>query len=123
MKTPNNTSVQAYIQAEFTQPVIDQLNDTYKNTYGAGNYVSTASNTYNSHSYAWNMKERGITCWLNTSPDLHQYWDDTSYEVTTETLATKIHYHSIDYTAIKSSVSGMYEGKFSTGPVMRHSPK
>ena len=69
------------------------------------------------------MVEGGPTCWLNQSPDLHQYWDDGSYVETSLAYAEKIYYYAGDggHSAVPSpTVSGMYESKWGEAPLMRH---
>jgi hypothetical protein len=64
------------------------------------------------------------TCWLNQTPDLHLYWDDGSYELTTEGYAEKIFYYSGDHSAVKSLThSGKYESKWGSWPLVRHDPE
>ena len=92
---------------------IEYLNSVAKNGYPKATFLETATYTYNCHSYAWNMKEGGPICWLNQYPDLHWYWDDLSYDLLqSDANATKIFYYSGDHSAVKSSVSGMYESKW-----------
>jgi hypothetical protein len=93
--------------------------------YPEAEILANASATYNCHSYAWNMTEEGggTICWLNQDPDLHLYWDDGSYEETTEANAVKFFYYTGDHSAVKStSHAGKYESKWGSFPLVRHSP-
>ena len=86
---------------------------------------------YNCHSYAWNMAEGGPECWLNdrhnssdSEPNiLELYWEDGSYEETTEEYAEKIYYHYAPggHSAIKSMTHpGMYVSKWGDSFLMLH---
>ena len=119
--TPKGKSIYVFTQAEMSATDIAASNSSATGTYKQATLISNSSNTYNCHSYAWNMIENGPTCWMNYT-DLHWYWDDGSYVLTTSENAQKIHYNTGDHSAIKSSVAGMYESKWGQGPVMRHSP-
>lgn len=121
--TPKGHAVSAFTKSEFTSSEIYLLNQQYIQLYPNATLVASASNTYNCHSYAWNMVEGGSTCWLNQTPDLHWYWDDGSYEEISETYAQKIFYYMGDHSAIKSPThTGMYESKWGQAPRMRHAP-
>ncbi|MCQ2238032.1 MAG: hypothetical protein MJZ73_02210 [Bacteroidaceae bacterium] len=83
--------------------------------------LSEATSTYNCHSYAWNMSEGGVTCWLNQFPDLHKYWDDNSYVETTAQYGTKVFFPNGDHSAIKSTrYPGRYESKIGDGCLVVH---
>jgi hypothetical protein len=68
------------------------------------------------------MVEGGSACWLDQNPDLHWYWDDNSYQITSSGEESKIFYYNGDHSAVRSSVSGMYESKWGSAPLMRHAP-
>ncbi|MDR0505677.1 MAG: T9SS type A sorting domain-containing protein [Dysgonamonadaceae bacterium] len=121
--TPKGSQVYAFQRAEMSASDISYYTLQYRNAYPQATVLANATNTYNCHSYAWNIKEGGVTCWLNQSPDLHKYWDDGSYIETTENQAEKIFYYNGDHSAVKSSVSGKYESKWGAMPLMRHSPE
>jgi hypothetical protein len=112
--TPNGSQVYAFQEAEMSASDITYYTTLYQNNYPQATVLANASSTYNCHSYAWNMREGGPTCWLNQSPDLHKYWDDGSYiQVTSESEAQKIFYYNGDHSAVKSSVvAGRYESKW-----------
>jgi len=120
--TPKGKQVYASIKAEMSSNDIKTITDKFRANFPSATVLSDASSTYNCHSYAWNMTEGGPICWLEKDPDLHWYWDDGSYETTTEVNAEKIFYYNGDHSAIKSSVPGMYESKWGSAPLMRHSP-
>lgn len=122
---------------EMTAAEKSSLDKYYRQKYPSATLLSSSTNTYNCHSYAWNVSEGGVTCWINGSnypqPNLDgtvlskddnvsQYWSDGLYASTIERRAEKIYYCRGDHSAIKSSVSGKYESKWGAGPLMRHSP-
>ena len=77
--------------------------------------------TYNCHSYAWNMTEGGLTCWLEQGAGLHRYWLDLSYVETTE--AENFFYYNGDHSAVVSITHpGKYESKWGPSLLMRHTP-
>jgi hypothetical protein len=122
--TPNNSIVYAFTNTEMSTSDIAYYTNQYANAFPQAVVLANASNRYNCHSYAWNLSAGGtIVCWLNQSPDLHKYWDDGSYLLTTENAAEKIFYYNGDHSAIKSSThSGKYESKWGAVPLMRHDP-
>jgi len=120
--TLRGSSVTALTCSEMSAADIAYANTNYPANYPQATLIASATATYNCHSYAWNMTEGGTTCWLNQSPDLHKYWDDLSYVETTSANALKIFYYNGDHSAVKSSVSGKYESKWGSAPLMRHDP-
>jgi hypothetical protein len=128
--TPNGTVVKGIYLAEFSQSEIDSRTQTIAAAYPNATVLANASQTYNCHSYAFNLSEGGSNVvWVNRikddgSANLTNYWTDGSYiEVCNDNIGDKIHYYSGDHTAIKSpTVSGKYESKWGPGPRMRHAP-
>ena len=125
------TPVEGLIRSELSPNEISLTDSYYQNTFPNAVFLSSSSTTYNCHSYAWNMTDGGQTCWINhnlsnnptLNSNLKKYWSDPiGYKETTETNAMKIHYYNSDHSAIKSSVSGMYESKWGSAPLMRHAP-
>ncbi|MDR1543621.1 MAG: hypothetical protein LBS50_04265 [Prevotellaceae bacterium] len=122
--TPNGSAVYAFQRTEMSAADIQYYTNEFATNYPLAEVLADASLTYNCHSYAWNLIEEGVTCWLNQDPDLHLYWDDGSYELTTEANAEKVFYYSGDHSAVKSTThSGKYESKWGAMPLMRHSPE
>jgi hypothetical protein len=122
--TPNGSQVYAFQRTEMSPYEIAYYTERYAITYPYAEILANASTTYNCHSYAWNMIEGGSIFWLNQSPDLHKYWDDGSYEETTEGNAKKIFYYNGDHSAVKSTTHpGKYESKWGSMPLMRHDPE
>jgi hypothetical protein len=110
--TPNKSQVYAFQRTEFSPSEIAYYTAECAALYPNAEILANASRTYNCHSYAWNKVEGGPTCWLNQDPDLHLYWDDGSYEQTTEGYAEKIFYYNGDHSAVKSLIYlGKYESK------------
>jgi len=121
--TPNGSQVSAFQRSEYSSSDIIYFTQECKRQYPNVEILANASQTYNCHSYAWNMVEGGPTCWLNDTPDLHLYWDDESYMLTTDDSAIKIYYYQGDHSAIKSIThAGKYESKWGSWPLVRHSP-
>jgi hypothetical protein len=100
----------------------------YDSLYSADTeLLDVATNTYNCHSYAWNMVEGGPVCWLEFNWNQNNYWHDGSYVATDmENDADKIYYaayHYGDHSAVKSLTHpGKYESKWGSGPLVRHDP-
>ena len=123
--TPKGSQVYAYKNPEMSSSDIAYYTAQYVSLYPNAELLANASATYNCHSYAWNLTAGDTTiCWLNQSPDLHLYWDDGSYEQTTEANAVKVFYYNGDHSAVKSTThAGKYESKWGSVPLMRHSPE
>ena len=122
---------------ELTDSEKSSLDSYYRRNYPSATLLASSTSTYNCHSYAWNMSERGVTCWINGSnisqpnldgtvsandDNISSYWYDGLYSMTIDSKALKIYYYRGDHSAIQSSVSGKYESKWGEGPLMRHSP-
>jgi hypothetical protein len=121
--TPNGSAVYAFQRSEFSPAEIAYYTAECAANYPEAEILANASQTYNCHSYAWNRVEGGPICWLNQDPDLHLYWDDGSYEQTTEGYAEKIFYYNGNHSAVKSLThSGKYESKWGSYPLVRHDP-
>ncbi len=104
--TPNGSTVSAFMRTEMSNSEITYYTNLYRTSYPQAEVLANASDTYNCHSYAWNLSEGGaIVCWLNQSPDLHKYWDDQSYLETNENNMEKIFYYNGDHSAPCSRTS------------------
>lgn len=98
--------------------------------------LAPATVTYNCHSYAWNMTEfvdsQGsplYTTWINffksdDTPNVSLNWTIGRFEPASSSSShfRKIFYSQGDHSAVKSSVTGKYESKWGTFPLVRHSP-
>ena len=127
-------SVQAFILNELDANTIANLNYYFITSFPNATYLSTATRTYNCHSYAWYLSNGGTTtCWINDSiydiyghgiaPNIEKFWTYDYYVPASSSDATKIHYYNSDHSAVVSkTVSGMYESKWGQGPLMRHAP-
>jgi len=121
-------SVQGHINTEMTSSEINSLNAQYTSLYPQATLLGNSSSTYNCHSYAWNMWDQGgPTCWINASisasnDNIKKYWTNDYYALTNNSNAPLIFYPSGDHSAVKSSVSGKYESKWGSAPLMRHAP-
>lgn len=126
------TMVEGFNYDEMSNDEINSLNNYVETAFPNATYINTATRSYNCHSYAWNKIDGGNTCWINHSKsndttsnsNIKAYWSDPLgyIETTNEVEATKIHYYQSDHSAVKSSVSGYYESKWGSGPLMRHAP-
>lgn len=129
VKTPKGQSIEAItgIQ-ELSSSEIQSLNEKYKTCFSQATYLGSSTTSYNCHAYAWHITEGGDRCWINQtkndgSANVALYWTNDAYTSTTESSAEKIFYYDGDHSAVKSStVSGMYESKWGSGPLMRHAP-
>ena len=113
--TPNGTPVEYIHFSEGNVALMEDLAEEFLMTRGWTHLViktAPATMSYNCHSFAWNMSEGGITCWINPStehefgnyidnpsatpptfPDnIKKYLDDRSYYEVPESLATKVWY-------------------------------
>lgn len=128
LTTPNNSVIEGILFSEMSDYEKQQIAAQIQREYPDAQILDAPSNLYNCHSYAWNMTEGGPTCWINYvkkqdgSANLYLYWQDGSYEQTTGSWFSKIHYYQGDHSAVSSSVAGMYESKWGQGPLMRHTP-
>ncbi len=124
LHTPRGSQVYAFLRQELSSSDIAYYTAECASLYPNAEILANASTTYNCHSYAWNLAAGGsVICWLNQIPDLHLYWDDGSYEQTTEARAVKIFYYDGDHSAVKSAThTGKYESKWGSYPLVRHSP-
>jgi len=122
--TPNDSPVYVDIKPELSpEQIADYTLECYT-LWPNAEILAPSSRTYNCHSYAWYMIEGGtIICWM---PYPGEYWEDESYEETTEEEAVKIFYAvgPGGHSAVKSATHpGKYESKWGELPLMRHSPE
>lgn len=111
---------------EMTDIEIAEINADRTSRYPNATLLGNASTRYNCHSYAWNMTDGGITCWINsTDNNLDKYLKNDYYAPTTSaSAAIKVFYQNSDHSAVVSTVvPGMYESKWGRGPLMRHAPE
>ena len=122
--------VRVYSSSEELPPDSIQAIDQYFiSTFPNATFLDHSTRMYNCHSYAWNITDGGdLVCWLNSttnngSANLSKYWTNDYYGLTIESKARKIHYYNSDHSAVKShTVSGLYESKWGSAPLMRHAP-
>jgi hypothetical protein len=110
---------------ELTANEVQILDSTYTTNFPNATFLDHSSTTYNCHSFAWNMTNGGTTCWINAgtnNSNISKYWTGDYYVSCSSSSAVKIHYYNSDHSAITSSVSGMYESKWGSAPLMRHAP-
>jgi hypothetical protein len=122
-------SIEVKILDELTPSQIQAFHDSITLRFPEATILDDATQTYNCHSFAWNLSDGGSTiCWINQfndlgQPNLSKYWTNDYYEETTEANAVKVFYYQSDHSAIVSpTVSGMYESKWGAWPLVRHAP-
>lgn len=124
--TPNGSTIMVTYRDEHNADYIYNLTESVKADYPNAICRGSASNRYNSHSYAWHMQnnyELNRECWLNNS-DVPTYWEDCSYIQTTSDEATVIYYPIAEHSAIKSWINrSWYMSKWGDGPLMEHAPE
>ncbi|MCP4220592.1 MAG: hypothetical protein GY765_38550 [bacterium] len=121
--TPNGSVVSgACVLNELSPLELEQITNSYQDTYPNATVLKPASQTYNCHGYAWHVSEGGGNIWIGctttTAEDI--YWLDGSYCEVLEAQATKISY-SGDHSAIKAG-GGYYISKWGRAPLMKHTP-
>ena len=97
-------------------------------TYPNAILLSSYSNSYNCHGYAWHMSEGGDEVWIDPTPSI--YWTDGSYlETTSDDLDfEKIYYVSTnlsvygDHSAIRSDDEGYFVSKWGSLGLYKHLP-
>lgn len=117
--TPFGTSIDGFILPEASSPDLalwESQGANWVKAHGNGQVIKTsnATQTYNCHSFAWNMSEGGNTMWINlynyqnevsyspTNPsitppgpsNISNYWTDGSYIEVSESQATKVWFGS-----------------------------
>lgn len=127
--TKGGQPIDAFILEEMDSTDIKNINAHYRYMFPKATILDDASQKYNCHSFAWNMSDGGVKCWINNTinnkENLSKYWTEDYYHQTTEQNAIKIFYYNVDadHSAIVSpTVSGMYESKWGKAPLMRHAP-
>ena len=119
-------AVEVWNLPEFSPSVIASTNQYYITYFPQATFLSNSSNTYNCHFYAWHKSDGGSGYyWMNAEnndSNIVRYWRGDYYGECTSNYARKIHYYKSDHSAVISSVSGMYESKWGSAPLMRHAP-
>ncbi len=103
--TYGKTLTGIFDREELTASEISSMNSYYRLHYLSATFLSSSSNLYNCHSYAWNISNGGLTCWIEGSnfgqPDLSNgntaayndnisaYWTDGQYSTTGSHRAEK----------------------------------
>jgi hypothetical protein len=125
--TPRGTAVTDYsYPTEFSAWYIAFVDSVVCKDYENATFISSSSNTYNCHGYAWHMTEGGSAVWIGSATETAEdvYWTDGSYcEVSSDAQAEKVNFPDPgssggNHSAITTSTSGTYESKWGFGPVM-----
>ncbi len=103
---------------------IDAIQKYAEITYDA-TFISAPSVLYNCHSFAWNMSEQGIICWMGyettTAEDIYWHTSDGGYmEVSTEAEASKVSYSKDNHSAVTTHTLGIVRSKWGDGPLYEH---
>lgn len=123
VKTPKGSSVavKKYLE-DLTAQEKAQQNAFFKNLYPNATYVSTSTNKYNCHSYAFYSQSTSNIYWM---PDPIKYITDGSYKrVGTSPTANgqKIVYSANQHSGVVTNYSSNWiTSKWGAGPLMRHS--
>lgn len=135
--TKGGKKVLVYLFEEEPLSILHQWQQDCQELYPRAVVLASASNCYNCHSYAWIMKEGGVTCWLDPlkpmsgETNLSHYWTDGNYaRVSNPNVAEKIVYYnsndwadsSVTHSAVESALSGYYDSKWGRWPLVRHEP-
>jgi hypothetical protein len=120
--TPNETPIiaQKLIAGEFSEWEKQEIKNYCLNYYDYRIvFISEATRSYNCHAYAWYITEGGDKVWINT-PDDDLFWNDGSYILSSSSVGTKVSFPSDDHSAITTNLQGVYESKWGSAPVFRH---
>jgi len=126
--TPFGKNVLGYINQEFTPTEKYNVTQVVLDTYNV-ELIDSASRTYNCHSYAWNISNGGSVCWIDAT--IFSYNDNISNYLINDLYSTNEPNNSYGYrrifyynSAILSygSPSNVYQSKWGSGPLVRHSP-
>lgn len=121
--------IEIIYRTEASEDEINWSNTYTRQRYPNAVFLSSSTNTYNCHSYAWNMVHGGVTCWLNQrnstgGKNLEYYWEKGDFEEATESDATTVFYYNSDHSAIiKPGDRSKYISKWGKGPLMEHAPE
>ena len=123
--TPNGTAVSVInVTSDFSSSTKTSINNYFISAYPNAQFVSTSTQKYNCHSFAWYSSSTSNHFWMNNPS---AYMSDGSYTQTSSCLnATKLFYtnggHSARvYDAISNSLSTTtVKSKWGNGPLMIH---
>lgn len=115
--------VSADLHNDISSVLRDSVTNWYSSTYTLAEVLGSATDTYNCHSYAWNMSDNGsvaVTCWINY-PYVLGYMATNDYygQVSGVANARKVHYYLDDHSAVTAGTD-LYISKWGRGPLMRH---
>lgn len=131
--TRGGKQVKVIYNDEFSKTDIKDYDDLVKSSFPNAQFISSTSNRYNCHSFAWHLtnawNERNVStlCWINakvtnTNDNISKFWTNDYYtQVYDLDDYIKVFYYNSDHSAVKLS-SQVYESKWGKGPVMRHAP-
>ena len=128
VRTPFDKPLSCYHYDEMTQYWIGRYNDDAVSEHPDATFISSSTNNYNCHSYAWYDNSTSNTAWMNSyyssSFQLSKYWTNDVYvECDDDSDATRVYYESDPWTSDHSAIrlpSGKFRSKWGSGPVMEH---
>ena len=124
--TPNGSRFRAEIEKDEGDTVQYMYEDFYHFFETSGydinlvTILAPATNAYICQDFAWIISEGGPVSKIITD-DIPLFWEDGSYEETTEANAEKVYYEDAGHAAVKSILyPGMYISKWGGGPLVCH---
>lgn len=124
--TPFGQSVQGRLYSEVSDNEKAALLYYYTTYFPNANVVDQPSGTYNGNSYAWNMSEGGVACWLypytiSGGSNIEKYWTQDYYDSCSSSIASRVVYDDMDHSALYYPATGTCISKWDNGPLMEHS--
>lgn len=123
VSTPNGSKVTVIIRStELTAAEKAAKNNFFQTAYPNAIYLSTSTNKYNCHSYAWYSQSTSNKYWMN---DPSKYITDGSYKSLTWPTANgqKVVYGFYEHSAVVVSYGSSIvtvKSKWGAGPLMQH---
>jgi hypothetical protein len=115
--------VNTYYTPEMSQADIEYYDNLYTSAYTEAILISSSSNTYNCHGYAWYVSEGGENVWIGYMPYGYPqlpFMQDGSYtEVSDMSDAQKV-FHGFLHSDITTETPGWVQSKWGRGPLMKH---
>lgn len=123
VSTPNGSKVTVIIRSvELTAAEKTAKDNYFKTAYPNAVYLSTSTNKYNCHSYAWYSQSTSNKYWMN---DPSKYITDGSYKSLTWPTSNgqKVVYGAYEHSAVVVSYGSSIvtvKSKWGPGPLMQH---
>ena len=123
-QTPYGQGVMGYYLSEMTPSEVQSSNAYYIQHYPNASYEGPSTWSYNCHSYAWNISNGGIYCWIvyDSTCNLSSYWTNDYFCSTNYPgSGSRVLYYNSDHSAVMNSQNN-YTSKWGSGPLMSHAP-